>query len=286
MTELRRLELALAALGTTAALLMLVIALDSVLYHGLGLVHESVVLTALGLVDALVIARGGISLARQLRAHRAVRRRLPAGREALVAGSPVRVLPGRGLEAFCAGLLRPAIYLTEGTLRVAGDAELRAIVAHEAHHRARRDPLRLLVARTLADALRPLPPFASLGGRYATLADLSADAAAVRALGDAAPLACALVRFDATRGIEATRVDRLVRAQPPDTVPRTLLVVAGLVLAGVAGLVAPMFGGWHPDLALPATAEPPVLVLVCVPAWLAARRAGACLRVDAEPATY
>ena len=283
MTELRRLELALAVLVTTAALLTLVIALDTVLYHGIGLVHDSVVLTALAVLDALVIARAARSAVLQLRASRAVRRRLPAWREALVGGRPVRVLPGGGLEAFCAGLLRPAIYVTEGTVRAAGDAELVAIVAHEAHHRARRDPLRLLIARTVADALRPLPPFASLAGRYATLAELSADDAAVRATGGAGPLASALVRFDATRGIEPARVDRLVREWPSDTVSWTLLAAAGLVLAGVAGLVAPMLGGWHPDLALPAPAEPPVLVLACMPACLAASRVGACLRVDAAP---
>ena len=278
MRELRRLELALVALGGTAALLALVVALDTAVYHGFGLVHDSVFLTVLAVLDAVVIARAGRSLARQLRAHRVLRLRLPAPREAIVAGERVRVLPGRGLEAFCAGLLRPAIYVTEGTLRATGDAELRAIVAHEAHHSARRDPLRLLVARTIGDALRPLPPFASLAGRYATLADLSADAAAVRALGGAGPLASALVRFEATAGVEPTRVDQLVRARPPETVSWAILLAAGLVLAGVAALLAPMLAGWHPDLALPAPAELAAIVLICVPAGLAARRVGVCLR--------
>jgi len=280
MTELRRLEFALAALGGTAAALALVVALDAVLYHGLGLIHDSVILTALGVVDVVVVARGARSLARQLRAHHALRRRLPVRRELELAGHAVRVMPGRRLEAFCAGLLRPAIYVSEGTLRAAGGAELRAILAHEAHHRARRDPLRLLLARTVADALRPLPPFASLADRYATLADLSADAAAVDALGGAGPLASALVRFDAAAGVAPTRVDRLVRTRPPDTVPAALLAAAGLSLAGVAGLVAPMLGGWHPDVTLPAPIEPALLVMACVPACLAARRVGVYLRVD------
>lgn len=280
MTELRRLELALVALGCTAAALAFVIALDAVLYHGLGLVHESVILTALGVADIVVVTRGGWSLRRQLRAHHALRRRMPVRRELTVAGHVVRVMPGGRLEAFCAGLLRPAIYVSEGTLRATGEAELRAILAHEAHHRARRDPLRLLLARTVADALRPLPPFATLADRYATLADLSADAAAVDALGGAAPLASALVRFDATAGVAPTRVDQLVRRRPPETVSSALLAAAGLTLAGVAGLVGPMLGGWHPDLTLPAPIEPAFLVIACVPACLAARRVGVCLRAD------
>jgi len=281
--DLRRTELALGVLGLTVALLAFIVAFDAIRYHGLELLSldaHSVVLIALGVLDSFVIVRGAASLTRQLRAHRRFLRALPVRCVTLAGGHRVRVFAGRSLGAFCAGLLRPAVYVSEGTLGATGDAELHAILAHEQHHCARRDPLRLLLARVVADAIGPLPPFAALAEREAAVADLAADAAAVDALGDATPLAAALARFDERGvGVAPERVDRLVRATPGDAVPSALLVAAAVALAGIAALVAPMLLlGWHPDLALPVLIEPPVLMTVCAPACYAAHRAGISLR--------
>jgi hypothetical protein len=268
---LHRLELALGLLGMTVAALAAVVALDVVHYHGLALEPQ----LALAVLDAVVVARALASVGRQLRAQRAFLRRLPVLQTAGVHGHRVRVVPGCELAAFCAGLWRPAVYVSEGTLAT-GEPELRAILAHEEQHRARRDPLRLLLARAVADALRPLPPFATLADREATLADLAADAAAVEVLGDRTPLASAFACFEA---VAPERVDRLVRTGPAQTISRALLAAAAATLAGIAALVAPMLlGGWHPDLTLPPLSEPLALLLVCAPACLAARRAGTCLR--------
>jgi hypothetical protein len=214
-----------------------------------------------------VIARASISLGRQLRAQRAFLQRLPVARETRVHGSAVRVIPGGGLQAFCAGLLRPAVYVSEGAL-AAGGPELRAILAHEEHHRVRRDPLRLLCARVVADALRPLPPFASLAEREAALADLAADAASVEALGDRAPLASAFARWGS---VAPERVDRLVGATRTVTIPSALLVAAATTVAAIAVLAGTMLlADWHPEEA--------VVLVASLPACLAARRAAASLR--------
>lgn len=268
---LQRAELALAALGLTAALLVLIVAVDFVHFHGFGFdLH-----VALAVFDAIVIARALASLTRQLRGQRAFLRGLPVLRTALVHGHRVRVVPGPELVAFCAGLCRPAVYVFEGTLRTTGKAELRAVLAHEEHHRARRDPLRLLLARIVSDALRPLPPFATLAERERALADLAADAVTVDALGARSPLASAFVRFDA---VAPERVDRLVRTGPAQTVPSALLVAAGVALAGIAALVAPMLlADWHPDI-VPVSLEPIAVLLACAPACFAAQRAAACVR--------
>jgi Peptidase family M48 len=275
VTELRalhRVELALAALGLTVVLLAFVVALDTLHYHGLSFEPQLV----FAVLDAVVIGRALASALRQVRAQRRFLRELVLLRTEVIDGHPVRVVPGRELAAFCAGLLRPEVYVSEGTLSAAGAAELRAIIAHEAHHRARRDPLRLLLARVVSDALRPLPPFAALAEREAALADLLADAAAVDALGDRTPLASAFVRFDS---VAPERVDRLVRSGPALTIPSALLAAAGAALVGIAALVAPMLlAGWHPDLAIPPAVELAALLLVCAPACLAARRAGICVR--------
>lgn len=267
---LARLELALGVLGMTVAALVLVVALDVIRHHGLSLEPQ----LALAVLDATIITRALASLWRQSRAQREFLRRLPVSRTAVVYGHRVNVVPGAGLVAFCAGLWRPAVYVSEGTFATR-EPELRAILAHEAQHLARRDPLRLLLARVVSDALRPLPPFAALGESEAALADLAADAAAVDALGDRAPLASAFARFDA---VAPERVDRLIGTWPAVTMPAALLAVAAVTLAGIAALLAPMLlAGWHPDLAIPLW-EPVALLLASAPACLAAGRARTCLR--------
>jgi len=267
---LARLELALGVLGMTVAALVVVVAVDVIHHHGLALEPQ----LAVAVLDAAIIARALASLWRQLRAQRAFLRRLPVLRTAVVHGQRVHVVPGTGLVAFCAGLWRPAVYVSEGTFATA-EPELRAILAHEAQHRARRDPLRLLLARTVSDALAPLPPFAALGHSEAALADLVADAAAVDALGDRAPLASAFARFDA---VAPERVDRLIGTWPAVTMPSALLAAAAVTLAAIAAMVAPMvLAGWHPDLAIPLW-EPVAVLLASAPACLAAGRARTCLR--------
>jgi Zn-dependent protease with chaperone function len=288
----RRLELALAALAFTAATLVCLIAMDALHFHATmlwhGLVHGSfgdlhthgLLLLVVGIVDAVVIARAVRSLVRQVREQRAFLRSLPIRSVVEVDGHLVRVFPGRSLQAFCAGLLRPAVYVSAGTLRGVSGMELRAILAHEHHHRVRRDPLRMLVARAVSDAFRPLPALATLADRQFSLADLAADAAAVRALGDVQPLASALARFDAgaAGGVAPERVDHLVRDGPPESVPGWLLLGAGITLAALAALAVPIMLGWHPDPKVPIAAELGVITAACVPSYLAARRADACLR--------
>lgn len=274
--SVRRAQLAVATLGATAVLLVIAVAYDAVRFHGLTTEPHM----AFALLDALVIGRATLALVRALRGQRAFLGSLPVLRETVVDGHAVRVVAGRS-GVFCAGLLRPAVYVTEGTLRAGRSAELRAILAHEEHHRARRDPLRLLCARVVADALRPLPPFASLADRQAALAELAADAASVKALGDVKPLASALARFDASGepgvGVAPERVDQLTGLLRAATIPSALLVAAGVALGAIVVHVAGMLlAEWHLDVALPL--ELAALIAACVPAAVAARRGAACLR--------
>lgn len=294
----QRLELALGVLGLTAASLVSIVAMDAMLFHVAALWQslshftvsdlqpEGMLLVGLGLVDALVIARAGLSLVCQIWSQRRFLRALPVCGELDVGGQAVRVVPGLALHAFCAGLVRPTVYVSEGVVREASPAELQAILAHEAHHRARRDPLRMLLARVISDAFRPLPPLASLADRQAGLADLAADAAAVQALGDRQPLAAALVRFDefgapTGHGVAPERVKQLLRQAPPESVSPWLLIAAALGLAGIAAVAVPMLVvGWHPSPTVPAALEVAGLLTACVPSYLAARRAERCLSMS------
>ena len=223
MTEvggLRRAEFAVAAFGLTAFLLALVFVVDAVRFHGdvllaalealpRGEVHaRGTLLIALALFDLVALIRVLGSVSRGVSAHRRLAARIPVLEERTVAGRPVRVVAAARPLAFCAGLLRPRVYVSAGAFEALGDDALAAVVVHESHHAARRDPLRILVARAIGDAY-------SLGAfsrREQALAELAADAAAVRN-GGAAPLAAALLAFHGdSAGIAPERVDRLAGA--------------------------------------------------------------------------
>ena len=152
----------------------------------------------------------------------------------------LRVFRAPGSQAFCAGLLRPRIYVSTGALRALGSDELGAVLAHESHHARRRDPLRMLVARALGDALFFLPGMRRLSQRYGALAELAADEAAVKASGTQ-PLASALLAFErsdaAAVGLAPERVDHLLGARLRWDVP-VALIAWTLVLLTVVAVVA------------------------------------------------
>jgi Zn-dependent protease with chaperone function len=125
-----------------------------------------------GLEDALVLALAAIGLAIVLRAARSLATHAIAARrfQHAVAGAPVMGtaavrMRGERPVAFCAGLMTPRVYVSEGAVSTLERDELHAVLAHEEHHRRRRDPLRLLAVGCLADALFFLSAIARLRDR-------------------------------------------------------------------------------------------------------------------------
>jgi Zn-dependent protease with chaperone function len=84
-------------------------------------------------------------------------------------------------EAFALthGLLRPRILLSTAALAILDPAELAAVLGHERAHLRRRDPLRLLAARLLADDGCYLPALRWISHRLALHCELAADRAAL-----------------------------------------------------------------------------------------------------------
>ena len=146
-------------------------------------------------------------------------------------------------QAFCVGMLRPRICVSEGAAATLRERELQAVLAHEEHHRRRRDPLRLAVGGTVAQAFFFLPALRRLHERYRAMAELAADEAAVGRT-DASTLASALLRFSPTGpsvavGIAPERVDHLLGEPPRWDLPLLMLfgslAVLGLLVASAAG---------------------------------------------------
>jgi hypothetical protein len=176
--------------------------------------------------------------------------------------------------AFCAGWLRPRVYVSAAVLERLSDGELRAVLAHEQHHGALRDPLRLAVSRVLSQALFFLPVLRPLHDRYADVAELTADAAALEATdGATAPLASAMLAFGTTQagdvvGISPERVDALLGRPRAWRLPRMLLVAALVTIGALIALDWRASGSAsiQATLNLPiASSQPCVLVLALVP---------------------
>lgn len=92
----------------------------------------------------------------------------------------LRVVAGLPNPAFTAGLLRPVVYVAAELADRLPEAELRAVLAHEGAHVARRDPLRLSVLRFFACMLFWIPALKRLAADVADEAEVQADDAAAR----------------------------------------------------------------------------------------------------------
>jgi bla regulator protein blaR1 len=235
-------------------------------------------LAALGVAVLFVSLRGAW---RQVRAHRRLVRALPVAGS--LPGHPaVCVVDVTAPLAFCAGWLHPRIYVSTGTLSRLSESELRAVLAHEHHHRARRDPLRLAVGRVLSQALFFLPVLRPLHERYGDVAELTADAAALEATGRAGPLASAMLAIAATPagevvGISPERVDALLGQPRVWRLPWLLLVAAMITIAALVALVwrVGASASAQTSLNLPiASSQPCLLVLALVPILVCLAGAG------------
>jgi Zn-dependent protease with chaperone function len=217
-----------------------------------------------------VLGLGVRSARRQLRSSRNYLAALPVGdQEVLVEGAACRVIDGADPQAFCAGQLRPRVYVSEGALEQLSREELAAVIAHERHHLRQRDPLRLLIATALADSLFFLPILRRMSERYRALGELAADEAAVKSLHGPAPLASALLKFSepepspaAVAGIDPDRVDHLMGDARASRwrLPGTLLGRSALALAVMGGLV---LLAWH-GIVDPTLEVPLLLAAACM----------------------
>jgi Zn-dependent protease with chaperone function len=106
----------------------------------------------------------------------------------------LRLLDSTRPLAFTLGLWHPQVVLSEGIVSALSEEELRAVLFHELGHVRRRDPLRLAVARFLADALWFLPVARSVARDFVDAVEESADDWAVEATRQPVELAAALVK--------------------------------------------------------------------------------------------
>jgi Zn-dependent protease with chaperone function len=139
--------------------------------------------------------RGGIAIGRTLSAQStAATPGLTAAAHEFAVADRLGVVRTEEAFALTHGLLRPRIMVSTALISTLTPVELRAVLAHEARHLRRRDPLRLLAARLLAGYAWYLPAAGWLAERFALRRELAADRDAARRCGVGA-LASALVKL-------------------------------------------------------------------------------------------
>ncbi len=170
---------------------------------------------------------------------------------------------------FCHGLRRPRICVSAGLVALLDDLELAAVLRHERHHLARRDPARLLAARALCAGIGFVPGVAGIYDSFAAATEIAADTAASTDEAGHLALAQAVLKLlRAQHGLRdlsdapvsaiaprATRVDALLgcAARPPRLPRRALAeacvgvgLTACLVVAPVALAARPEARALHP----------------------------------------
>ena len=151
------------------------------------LAFDATTIAAAGL--GLIVARLAWTQWRVSRALAAMRQPAPPRVELLgeqLGVYRVAVLPSRVSVAFCAGFFRPCVYLSDGLVGRLAEPELAAVLAHEAAHARRGDPLRLALGSFIGDLCFAVPLVARWRHRSVRRLELRADDAAARATSRAA----------------------------------------------------------------------------------------------------
>jgi Zn-dependent protease with chaperone function len=264
---------ALAFVVVAAAVLGVAVAADALAFHlraAEGGEPASLLILALVSVAGLLAGVPVCAALRRLRAQRRFLRSLAVRGNADVDGVRVVLVSDPRPLVFCAGLLRPRIYLADGARRRLGPRALRAVLAHETHHARRRDPLRLLVGGSLGG----VPWLAGLARRQEAFAELAADVAAVRAVDGPGPVAAAMLALsDSVAGVAPERVDQLSGAGIDLRVPALWLAGAlAAVAASAASAVQHLAEPGRPHVCLPALAGATLAVAATVALARRARR--------------
>ena len=223
------------------------------------LAFDATSVAAAGLL--LIVARLGWTHWRMNRTLAAVRHSAPPRVVRLTEQlgiARVSVLPAQTSIAFCAGFLRPCVYVSEGLVARLGEPELAAVLAHEAAHARRGDPLRLALASFVADLFFAVPLVARWRRSSVRRFELRADEAAARATSRGA-VAGALLALDGEPSsvpeVTAARVSWLLGDQCREQRPpvRELgLSALGVVALAVSLLCVAeallLFAGGHSPL--------------------------------------
>lgn len=163
-----------------------------------------------------------------------------------------RVVSLEAPVALCHGFFRPRLLLSTGVVHRLSRTEIEAVLRHEQAHLRRRDPLRLLGVRALADALPSVAALRQLAATLPLAQELAANRDALAAVG-AEAVAGALLKVGGAlgplRNVDApimafgavdARIDQLLGEPPPPLASSLAIAVSVMALL----ILSPFLCGW------------------------------------------
>jgi len=107
----------------------------------------------------------------------------------------IRIFASGKPECFCAGFLKPQIYISTAAAGALSDNELAAVLAHEQYHQQAKHPLTGALVHAVASALWFLPIVRDFEKRWLAAKEVAADAAAQNGRDGKISLVSALVKL-------------------------------------------------------------------------------------------
>ncbi len=170
----------------------------------------------------------------------------------------VECLAAETASAFCAGALRPTIFVSRAVVSRLCPREMDAVLFHEDHHARRLEPLRRAAREAACQIFFYLPVIRWWARHQIEEAELSADRAALEQVGPS-PVAGALWVLDSSSalpgaaafaGVASLRAAQLLGDPLPRRFPSRRLFLGsaaglGMVLATAACLIQSLIG-WTP----------------------------------------
>ena len=159
----------------------------------------------------------------------------------------IACLRGGPPVAFCSGLFRPTVFISEDAVNALSIKELIAVLRHEADHAIRREPLRRVARAAAADVLIFIPLVRWWAHRQAARSELRADTESEQLVGKAALAGALLVMTDpevamaAFAGHTELRARRLLGMRVDESGPPRALFAATLAYSLLALSLAGCF---------------------------------------------
>lgn len=219
----------------------------------LGIHIEAVAIPVAALIGVTLAT---VAAGRAIRHARLARQLARTSRVGLLAGEPVRTVPGLG--PMVAGLLRPEVYCGDDVPARLSPREQHAVLLHERCHQQRRDPVRLVALEALDRSLGRIPAVRRWVNQARARLEIRADVYALSNGATRPDLAAALLRLaDAGAFVGAgfatvtqQRLEALLDERPPPARPRAsrAVVLSAALVAVVLTTCAPTSAASHPEL--------------------------------------
>lgn len=92
----------------------------------------------------------------------------------------IDIVEDKNKFSFCYGLLKPRICLSTGFVKALSPDELKAVLLHESYHLKNRDPLKIILGKTISSMFFFIPILLDLQRHYVFIKEIAADEVAIK----------------------------------------------------------------------------------------------------------